>query len=90
MDLKRLWCGSRFLRTHTASHVMQKNTIQNFGGIMKRDARKRLKEAKDHSTKEGGEMPMLIVCSTEEELAEMKRVAKGMRGIKHLEIGLKK
>ena len=57
---------------------------------MKRDARKRIEEARDHSTKEGGKMPMLIVCSTEEELAEMKRVAKGMRGIKHLEIGLRK
>ena len=57
---------------------------------MKSDARKRLEEARDHSTKEGGKMPMLVVCHTEEELAEMKLVAKGMRGIKHLEIGLKK
>ena len=34
-------------------------------------------------------MPLIMLCKTEEELSEMKKAAKGMRGIKNLTFKLK-
>lgn len=53
---------------------------------MKSDARKRIEDAKLLTR---GTMPLVLICKDKQELDEMKKTAKGMRGIKNLEFGLR-
>ncbi len=53
---------------------------------MKSDARKRIEDAKLLTR---GTMPLVLICEDKQELDAMKKTAKGMRGIKNLEFGLR-
>jgi len=47
---------------------------------------KRIKDAKNLTK---GRMPLVLICKDDQELALMKKTAKGMRGIKNLKFALK-
>ena len=54
--------------------------------VKRRNCKKDIEEARTFTK---GIMPLIMLCKTEEELSEMKKAAKGMRGIKNLTFELK-
>jgi len=54
--------------------------------VKRRNCKKDIEEARNFTK---GIMPLIMLCKTEEELSEMKKAAKGMRGIKNLTFKLK-
>ena len=53
---------------------------------MTKELLKRIKDAKNLTK---GRMPLVLICKDDQELTLMKKIAKGMRGIKNLTFALK-